>query len=398
MTPIELAETGKGTTATVILSEEQANLLEESKFVDVTKGHAAGDWTITSKRGWVGSFSIGRHEFRVNPKITISRLLFLISYAKNPDGWLNDQVSVGTAEGVVSAVAQTLWRQVEAALLLGLLHGYREIEDSSMTMRGRLRLGDQLRRRFDQALPMEIHYDDFTSDIAENQLLLEAITRMLEVPGVDNNSRLRLEGLRRKFDNVRPLSRNEAPPTWQPGRLNQRYQPALELAQIILHTRSPEHAPGNLGVNGFMFNLEEVFEDFVARAVGDALRQRMAGSPIPTYEDRLDRGGKIKIELDMVWQVNAQPVVAVDAKYKTKQTNDNLFQMLAYCTALNIHQGHLIYADGPAPLRRYEVRHCSVELYVHALDLTASRQELLGRIDEIADTIVASMSRHEPTR
>ncbi len=259
-------------------------------------------------------------------------------------------------------------------------------------MRGRLRLGDQLRRRFDQPLPMEIHYEDFSPDIAENQILLGAITRMLEVPGLDDHSRKRLERLRRRFDDVRLLSRHEILPAWQLNRLNQHYRSALELSQVILHTRGPEHAPGNLGVNGFMFNLEEVFEDFVARAIGDALQRRIAGSPIPTYKDRLDRDGKIKIELDLVWQVGAEPVVAVDAKYKAKQTNDNLFQMLAYCTALGIRQGHLVYAEGPVPLRQYEVKHCGVELYIHALDLTASRQDLLGRIDEIADTIVACMS------
>lgn len=51
-------------------------------------------------------------------------------------------------------------------------------------MRGRIREADQLRRRFGRALPAEIRYDDFTTDIAENRILPTAVDRMLALPSI----------------------------------------------------------------------------------------------------------------------------------------------------------------------------------------------------------------------
>lgn len=53
----------------------------------------------------------------------------------------------------------------------GLLQGYRVTEESSTVLRGRLREADQMRRRFGLAIPMEVRFDDYSADIAENQLL-----------------------------------------------------------------------------------------------------------------------------------------------------------------------------------------------------------------------------------
>ncbi|MEU5265095.1 restriction endonuclease [Amycolatopsis sp. NPDC021455] len=331
------------------------------------------------------------------PKMKISRLLFLAGYARNPAGWRDELVATTTEEGVVPAVAQTLWRQAEEALRLGLLHGYRQRDESSTALRGRIRLADQLRRRFDQPLPMEIQYDDFTPDIAENRVLLAAVEHMLTVPGVDEVSSARLRALRGRFEGVQFPRPGAQPPKWTPDRLNERYHTVLELAEVILRTRSPEHSPGTLGINGFMFNLETIFEDFVTGSIARALGSRAEGWPSTPYKSHLDKRNQVPIKLDLVWNHRDRPVAAVDAKYKGKPNNDNLFQMLSYCTALDLRQGHLVYARGAEPLKTYEVKHGGIELFVHAVDLTAPRRTLLESIDQIADRITAHLpAAHGP--
>ncbi|WP_410562516.1 McrC family protein [Amycolatopsis sp. cmx-4-61] len=389
MPPIKLSETGAG--EPVALDEEQATLLEASGLVVLTRRRESGWWTVAGKRGRVGAFRLGDLEFWVMPKMKISRLLFLAGYARNPAGWRDELIATTTDEGVVPAVAQTLWRQAEEALRLGLLHGYRQRDESATALRGRIRLADQLRRRFDQPLPMEIQYDDFTPDIAENRILLAAIEHMLTVPGVDRESAARLHALRGRFEGVQFRRSLAQPPKWTPSRLNERYHTVLELAEVILQTRSPEHSPGALGVNGFMFNLETIFEDFVTTSIATALGSRVEGWPSAPYYSHLDKGNEVTIKLDMVWNHRDRPVAAVDAKYKGKRNNDNLFQMLAYCTALGLRQGHLVYARGTAPLRTYQVKQGGVELFVHAIDLTAPRGALLDSIDRIADQIAGHL-------
>ena len=62
--------------------------------------------------------------------------------------------------------------------LVALLHGYREEEDALQTVRGRIRLDDQMRRRPGFLLPVEVRYDEFTDDILENRLVKAAVVRL----------------------------------------------------------------------------------------------------------------------------------------------------------------------------------------------------------------------------
>lgn len=62
--------------------------------------------------------------------------------------------------------------------------------------------------------------------------------------------------------------------------------------------------------------------------------------------------------------------------------------MLAYCTALGLPVGHLVYAKGNVEPRRYEVIG-GVRLYAHALDLSAPPSELLAQVDGLARSIAS---------
>ncbi|MFF5114501.1 AAA family ATPase [Streptosporangium sp. NPDC000509] len=63
----------------------------------------------------------------------------------------------------------------DRALRRGVLQGYREVEEALPVLRGRIREADQIRRRYGLPLPVEVRYDDYTVDIAENRLLLPGL-------------------------------------------------------------------------------------------------------------------------------------------------------------------------------------------------------------------------------
>lgn len=102
---------------------------------------------------------------RIVPKVSISRLFFLLGYALNPRGWREDQIELAEHPDLLPALAHAFERQADRALRQGLLQGYRRTEESAWVVRGRLRETEQLRRRFGAALPVEIEYDEFTTDI-----------------------------------------------------------------------------------------------------------------------------------------------------------------------------------------------------------------------------------------
>ncbi|MGH3772361.1 MAG: 5-methylcytosine restriction system specificity protein McrC [Pseudonocardiaceae bacterium] len=119
---------------------------------------------------------------------------------------------------------------------------------------------------------------------------------------------------------------------WQPNRLNQRYHTALRLAEVIWQATSPEHTPGSLLANGFLFNLETVFEDFVVGALSEELQARYGGVAARRYSCHLDEEGRVQMKPDLVWHAGGRPVAVVDAKYKQEKPVADLYQVLAYCT------------------------------------------------------------------
>ncbi|MGH3547883.1 MAG: McrC family protein [Pseudonocardiaceae bacterium] len=387
MNRVEITEHGR---VPYRLTDLQGRGLAQSDVVTATPApHHPGLWNLAS-RGKVGVSQVGDVEVWIKPKLRIDRLLFLVGYAAHARSWREEDVGLDVAEGLVPAIAQALCRQTERALRPGLLQDYRSVEETATVLRGRLREADQLRRHHGRAIPMEIRYDDFTVDIPENQILLAAIIRMAGVPRVDTDSERRLAALRGRLTGVTTPVRGSCLPSWQPNRLNQRYHTALRLAEIIWQATSPEHTPGSLWSNGFLFNLWKIFEDFVVSALSEELQARYDGVAAPHHLCHLDHAGTVQMEPDLVWQLHGRPIAVVDAKYKQEKPLADLYQVLAYCTALRLPRGHLVYAQGNADPIRHVIKHADIEIVCHALDLTLPPAKLLAQVGDIADELVAN--------
>ena len=82
-----------------------------------------------------------------------------------------------------------------------------------------------------------------------------------------------------------------------------------------------------------------------------------------------------------------------DAKYKDitgrGALGDDLYQLLAYVTALDLPGGMLIYAKVEVEVEPviHEVRHSGKSLEVAALDLSGTLEDILDRVNELADRI-----------
>lgn len=101
--------------------------------------------------------------------------------------------------------------------------------------------------------------------------------------------------------------------------------------------------------------------------------------------------GRVNLWPDLVWRDGGRDVFVGDAKYKnvsgSRIPNADLYQLLAYTTALDLPGGLLIYAEGEADVATYEVRNAGKRLEVAALNLTGTIDEVLERVDCLADGI-----------
>lgn len=140
-------------------------------------------------------------------------------------------------------------------------------------------------------------------------------------------------------------------------------------------------------VSGYLFSMAKIFEDFVAVALAEALKP-YGGRASFQYPTHLDEGDLVDVRPDFVWLREGRPVIVADAKYKAEKPagfpNADLYQLLAYCTVLDLLVGHLIYAKGNEPTSEYTVRRAGIRLIAHTLDLSLPPGELLASIDSLA--------------
>ena len=152
------------------------------------------------------------------------------------------------------------------AFARGLLHGYRTEEEALLTVRGRIRFADQIRKRFSVPFPVEVRYDEFTEDILANRLVKAATHALGAMRLRDPKTRTLLGRIAATLENVSPV--HFAPrsvPEVRFDRLNDHYRDVVGLSRLILQHTTIEAGRGEVRASGFLMNMNRVFEGFVRR-------------------------------------------------------------------------------------------------------------------------------------
>ena len=387
--------------AAVELDAASAAALHGSRAVSLSPVAGRADcWDIRTAQ-YVGVVHAGDVEIRIRPKVPVGNLLFLLGYARDPSGWQDSDLDVEANLDVVAALATALAHYAEGALAHGVLQGYRREEDALMTLRGRLRESDQLRRRFGFPIPVEVAWDEYTVDIAENQLLRSAGRLLLLLGGLPERVRARLVRLVRRLEGVTELHRGQALPKVRFTRLNNHYRQGVNVAELVLTNRSTDLTVGKRAGVSFLFDMNKVFEEFLGAALAKALATH-GGVVTEQHRDTLDHDGAIAIKPDVTWWSGAHCRAAVDAKYKSiaisEMPNADVYQMLAYCLALRTSPGWLVYAAGNETPAVHQIRNANIDVHVVALDLSQRPAGLLDAVRALADKIALGSSSLDQMR
>lgn len=357
-----------------------------------------GVWELTPRTNIVGAVRVGHLDLVVNPKAPFTSVLFMLGYARNPS------FPVTEFEGVEAdlwpVLAETLARLAERALSHGALQGYVTRDEAASVLRGRIRASDQMSRRFGLPFPLEITYDDYDVDIAENKILRSALHQMSLAPGLPRERYGRLAHLSRRLEGASFLVPGVPVPSWHLTRLNARYHDALMLAELILDSRGLDVSAGSRPVASFVVNMANAFEGFVEAALGEALSQE-PGELRAQYADALDVGGWIVIRPDTVFLRGGKVKAVFDAKYKLASPtgaypNADQYQMLAYCTALSLSRGYLIYAGTKVDIvepSNSRVRNTEVDLVQWPLDVSVAPADLIEQVRNVAQHAVQRLER-----
>lgn len=390
MRPLDLRE--HQTREVTLSADELAALLQRQKALNLSI--EPGDenrWRLTPG-STVGGLEIGDVlSLSIQPKLDIGRVFFLASYALG-EFRLRDLESFLYPEKdpPLEAVAHFFADAAQRAFARGLLHGYRSEQEALLTVRGRIRFDEQIRRRFGVPLPVEVRYDDFTEDVLANRIVKAAALALGTMRLQDPTSRTQIGRVAATLENVTSIS--FAPPNIPRvtfDRLNEHYRRVVGLSRLILQHASVETGRGPVRAAGFLVDMNRVFEEFVRRSLREALR--LTGREFRAHKSlRFDVAGKVDMEPDLSWWRDGTCVFVGDAKYKRVKAhapNADLYQLLAYTTALDLPGGILIYAKGERDPAIHHVRNAGKRLEVFALDLAGEPAEILEQISALADRV-----------
>ena len=381
----------------VLSAAERDTLLREAKTLELSIEPIAGtddSYSVTAGSK-VGAVEIGDLSVFLEPKMGIPQLLSLACYAMGVFRSQQDN-PFGFEEGdaLPDVLAIALASAAHGAFARGLLHGYREEEGALQTVRGRIRLDDQIRRRSGFVLPVEVRYDDFTDDILENRLVKAATSRLSGMRLRSTKARGELSWIAGTLEQVSLVEfrANDVPET-RFDRLNEHYRDVVGLARLVLRHSEFESGRGEVRASGFLMDMNRLFQDFLTATLREALGVS-TNTLRSDHQIMLDVDGQARLKPDLSWWDGSTCTFVGDAKYKNLTgkrvaPGADLYQLLAYATALDLPGGLLVYAQGEADTASYLVRHSGKRLDVVALDLSGTLDEVLERVRYVAERVRA---------
>ena len=400
MREVDLQEHVRSVPCELSVTERDALLRDDLHLTIVPVAGATNEYTLTPG-STVGAVEMDGLSVRISPKIGIKQLLSLACYAIGKVKFQERQFEFLEESALPDALAHALAAAARKAFAHGLLHGYRTQEDALQTARGRIRFDDQVRRRFGVPPPIEVRYDEFTDDILPNRIVKAAAHRLSRL-------RLRSQKARRGVAWVAGMLSEVSlvvyPPNDVPDvrfdRLNEHYRSVVTLARLVLQRGAFEVERGKVLATGLLMDMNEVFQQFVTVALRETLcvsgrvfRERSIAS--------LDEEDCIPLMPDLTWWDGEVCTFVGDVKYKRVDggvPNADLYQLLAYTTALGLPGGLLIYAEGEREHATYTVRHSGKRLEVVTLDLSGTLEQLLERVSDVAQRVRALRGEVDSSR
>lgn len=352
----------------------------------VTPTDDPGRWRLKAG-GQVGTIVTPAAKVLIRPKVRGANLFHMLEADGAPLGLGDDSYGYDTAGDLVPAFATFYARQLERALGRGVVRGYVEHEEDLAGIRGRVDLRAQTRFA-GRALPAACRFDELTADTKLNRIVAGAAQRLVRLPGVTHPTRRALLAALPAFEGVGPVQPGDLATATTHTRLDAHFRPVERLARLVLERTSILDAAGARNAATFLVDMNVVFEKFVEHRLRRLLAPELqVRGQVRTH---LDRDREIAIRPDLVLRQDGLDRYVADTKYKLTADGygreADYYQLLAYCTALDLPEGLLIYAqhDGSTPSREIEVRHAGVRLRTRAVRLDGTPREVDAHLGDLA--------------
>lgn len=240
---------------------------------------------------------------------------------------------------------------LEEQLHKGYLRTYVTEEDNLSTLRGRLIFKDHIRLNAVNKARFYCEFDEFTEDNLFNRQLKAAI-RVFRGRVSNQQTYRHLTDLAFAFSDVRdmPVDINTIE-RLHFTRLNDRFKTVFDMAILILAGKSPNMSTGEHSAPAMLFDMNKLFEEFVALELKKKLSREYSLSA-QFNEINLSKKHSFKLKPDIVVTKSEVIESILDTKWKAKGNKDSVnvsqadaYQMYAYGHRMPCDKLALIYPD-----------------------------------------------------
>jgi 5-methylcytosine-specific restriction enzyme subunit McrC len=377
----------------VFLSGQELVALRQlsSDAIDLCPGSEPGGYVLKAS-SYVGIVVLpGGRSVVVEPKFPIETIFGLLAEVYDPDKkvFTEDPHAFTTVDALFEFMVRIFVVHVEDLAARGILHGYRVMTEDLAIVRGRILFSETLRRRPALRERHWCSYSHFTPDVVENRILRWTMLCLQPYPYGEAalSGRLHRASLALSGVELDPHAR-ELFDRLSFHRLNDAYRPALDLARLLLDHLAFSGMVGEEPFLAYLIDMNWLFE----RYMGAVLRKAAARWGVRVAEQdshRFDLAGRFRVRPDVVLYERDSPLLIIDAKYKPTEALGDLYEMLAYCHAVELGEAVLVHpASEEAPAGMVTARGPgSLSVHYLSLDLTGGPERLEAQAEAFTQQI-----------
>jgi len=222
----------------------------------------------------------------------------------------------------------------------GIRSGYVAMEENSKFLKGKLRVGDHIKKNIVHKERFYIEYDDFVRDRPENRIIKSTLSLLLKTSGSNDNLK-KLRELVFIFDDVNESGDiNGDFSKCINNRLMKHYDTVLKWCRVFLRGESFTNWKGSGRVNAILFPMNEIFESYVtAHLRQSGLFENFIAQNSSKYLAK-ENGGNIFLIKPDITAIQGNMFFIMDAKWKLIDETDrankydisqsDMYQMLSY--------------------------------------------------------------------
>jgi 5-methylcytosine-specific restriction enzyme subunit McrC len=350
---------------------------------------------LVTPLGHVGTLVGPDCRLLIRPKIPLINLFHLL----DPTGPLPvtaDRTAAQTGTEALDFLAGRLARLLAERAAAGLHRAYVEKAETGPFLQGRLDVSAHLREPAGRKDQIHCRYEDFSADIPCNQIPRATADLVLRSPLPGDAVRAALRQALMPFAEVGPVALDPAAlQAAAADRLTEAYRPLLDVCRLLAEALDPGKAVGSTPCPAFLLDMDRVFEQYVTggivRAFAGSNRYAVAVQP-PYLANRPVRGQPdIHLRPDITIDRNGRPAVVVDAKWKRRAgcpvVTEDVYQVIAYATALGARRAVLVYPGRRDRLWRYPLAKAAIGLDLCTLRVVGSRERCVRSLMRLARVV-----------